>query len=71
MTGPKVCPQAPRDGLKASTTLLLRYSLAAQQGGGPTESHGTYWSGVVVSGRWLGPDDLKQMLDQAAADAAR
>ena len=28
-------------------------------------------AGVVVNGRWLGPDDLKKMLDQVAADAAR
>ncbi|HEX5718308.1 MAG TPA: amidohydrolase family protein [Thermoanaerobaculia bacterium] len=28
-------------------------------------------SGVVVNGRWLGPEELKEMLDQAAAEAAR
>lgn len=28
-------------------------------------------SGVVVNGRWLGPDDLKKILDKAAADAGR
>lgn len=28
-------------------------------------------SGVVVNGRWLGPEDLKGMLDRAAAGAAR
>jgi imidazolonepropionase-like amidohydrolase len=28
-------------------------------------------SGVVVNGRWLGPEELKEMLDRAAAEAAR
>jgi len=28
-------------------------------------------AGVVVNGRWLGPEELKGMLDRAAADAAR
>jgi imidazolonepropionase-like amidohydrolase len=28
-------------------------------------------SGVVVNGRWLGPEELNEMLDQAAAEAAR
>ncbi|MEA2559907.1 MAG: hypothetical protein QOH06_1411 [Acidobacteriota bacterium] len=28
-------------------------------------------SGVVVNGRWLGPEELEEMLDRAAAEAAR